>query len=255
MSNAWPQGAQNFRAVEGFVTRGGRQMRAGLVYRSGELCDLSDAGLVTAGALGVSDIIDLRAPERRGSRATRWPDMPAATRWSRDGATSVGELHAMLVDPGATAEAVRTQMIAIYRALPDEQRDHYRIVFERLADSEGAVLIHCTAGKDRTGIIVAFLLDALGVPRGEIEEEFMLTDRCLPALTAMVRADPAHAMMAEDALLAMMRADPAYLRAAFEAVEARHGSTRAYREEVLGVDDRLLDRIAERLLEPAGAIG
>jgi protein-tyrosine phosphatase len=244
------ESATNFRELGAISTRHGRRIRAGLLYRSGELCNLSPIDLERAAALGISDIVDLRTPDQREARPTRWPAAPAAARWAQDGETSAGELHTLLIDPAVVASSVRERMIGIYQVLPEEQRDSYRLMLRQLAESSGALLVHCTAGKDRTGIIIAFLLDALDVSREAIEAEYELTNHAFNALATMARAKAPYANVAEEVLATALRADPDYLRAAFEVTETRYGSVRAYFDQALGIDEAALKRIAARLLEP-----
>lgn len=252
MSGLSLRGGQNFREVQA-RTRDGRALRLGRLFRSGELCDLSAADLDQIAKLAITDIVDLRTPGQRHARPTRWPQDPPARLWTQDAMTSVGELRDILLDPRTTADMAHARMVAIYRRLPFEQADVYRHFFARLAAGDLPLLIHCTAGKDRTGIAIAFLLELLDVPRDAIEADFLLTDRAMDRLASLVRATPAYAALPADVLEPMLRADPLYLAAAFEAVEARHGNVAGYLDAALGIGQAEVAAIRANLLEPAMA--
>lgn len=161
-------GATNFRDVGG-LPAGTRRTRAGVLFRSGNLVDVDDEGLRAMGDLGLRRIIDLRdddevrfAPSRvdgLGVDVQRVPLFLGSVESFFERDVSLGELYAELVEGSADriVEAVR----AISEAPP--------------------ALIHCTVGKDRTGVTVAIALAAAGVDRAAVVDDYARTEGLLPA--------------------------------------------------------------------------
>jgi protein tyrosine/serine phosphatase len=124
--------------------------------------------------------------------------------------------------------------------------------FQALAEAEGPVLIHCAAGKDRTGLLAALTHHLLGVSADDLMADYLLTNEAR-SLSAWA---PRFAELIEreygrrppmDAVEAFLRVHPDWLRAAFASIEARAGGLDGYLEEAVGVDRNLRERIAVRL--------
>ena len=114
------------------------------------------------------------------------------------------------------------------------------------------MLIHCAAGKDRTGFLAALTHHLLGVHRDDMVEDYLLTNTAVDLVgRAPSIARQLHKMTgrvaSDDAVVAFLGVEPAYLEAAFAEVEARHGSLDAYLAQALGVDAALRARIEARL--------
>ena len=169
--------ACNFRDFGGYETRDGRRVRWGQLYRSGSLTQLTDLDRSTIGALGIRAICDLRRLDER----SRHPDPefgPGVTHlyWDEPGEASSlrGESFAQSVG-GAEARAA---MIWMYAQMPVTLVTRVRGMFASLLQGPGApMILHCMAGKDRTGFAVAMLLSALDVPHNVIVEDYVLTNR------------------------------------------------------------------------------
>ena len=130
-----------------------------------------------------------------------------------------------------TLVGAREAMIALYVALPVAAAQQLPLLLTRLAKGRAPALIHCTAGKDRTGFVVALLLAALGVPRAAIVEDYLQssgrwTATVLDASQAMVRAYAGE--LPEAAVGALMSVDEAYLDASFGMIEERYGGVESY---------------------------
>jgi protein-tyrosine phosphatase len=251
--------ACNFRDFGGYDTRDGRRVRWGRLYRSGSLTQLTDPDRSRIGALGIRAVCDLRRLDER----SRHPDPefgPGVTHlcWDEPGEASPlrGESFSQSVG-GAEARAA---MVWMYAQMPVTLVTRVRGMFAGLLQGPGApMILHCTAGKDRTGFAAALLLSALDVPRSVIFEDYVLTNRAVDlrvqlleagqaGLGVTVSAEPILALPreAQDAVLA---ADADYLGAAFAALEAAYGSVDAYLSTVIGVDDDARGRLAGALLE------
>jgi protein-tyrosine phosphatase len=117
----------------------------------------------------------------------------------------------------------------------------------RLLIAPGALpaLVHCTSGKDRTGVGVALLLSALGVPRDVVVEDYLLTNRYRRDLSAILqrRVDP-------DVLDVVVAAHADYLDAAFDSIRRHWGGIEQFIAGALGLDRADLSTLQEQLLEP-----
>lgn len=166
-------GCFNFRDLGGYPATGGHTVRRGEVYRSDALHRLTARGTRSLTALGISTVIDLRAPAEVTRRAWRPPP-----EWAGK------HLHIPLRPgiPDWTAYS-RTKLMAPdfaamhYVETLQEGREAARAVITTLADPASLpAVFHCAAGKDRTGIIAALLLTLLGVPARHVADDYALSD-------------------------------------------------------------------------------
>jgi len=170
---AW-EGCRNARDLGGYRTTDGRHTRRGAIARSDELSPLTAAGQATLIADGIRTIIDLRAPNEQ----TRAPN-PFAT----PGNHSVAYANLPLNDPDALAVPVHYGTLTDDHSLADDYRDRLTRYARRIGAiltaiaraPAGGVLIHCAAGKDRTGIVCALLLDLVGVDHETIAADYALS--------------------------------------------------------------------------------
>ena len=118
-----------------------------------------------------------------------------------------------------------------------DQADQYRQMFSCLLDhEEGGSLVHCAAGKDRTGFAVAMILSALGVPRETIFADYMLTANYLFADKEIPRLTKKYQWPGEPAVMCpMLEVRPDYLMAAFDIIDREFASIEEYQQQILGV--------------------
>ena len=132
-------------------------------------------------------------------------------------------------------------MCELYRSLVTQEFAiaHYRQFFALLlAQTDGALLYHCTAGKDRVGVGTMLLLTALGVDWPVIVENYLVTNERMAAstdclLTAVANYDLSEAE--REVIRTFDRADAAFLTAARDAIAVRYGSVDAFLTQALGV--------------------
>lgn len=158
-------GIHNFRDYGGWLTAEGGQVRRGLLYRSGQHVGASDADLALIAALGIRTVIDLRGTSERERNPCRRSEDFSAEVLAHDGETSSSPPHMDVGPDTTTADFARERMLAVYTRMP--QNPAMQAMFARylraLAARDGASLVHCFAGKDRTGIAATLLLHLLGV--------------------------------------------------------------------------------------------
>ncbi|HEX3701197.1 MAG TPA: tyrosine-protein phosphatase [Phenylobacterium sp.] len=250
------EGIENFRDFGGYATACGRGLRPGRLFRSGDHSRATEADLAALKALGISAIVDLRRPdERERFPSRRWAGFGAAVIDSDAEQEHTVEWLEFLRGTDLSIEAFRRYMLDYYRAAPTDPRyvDLYSRYFHAVADSEGAVLVHCAAGKDRTGLICALTQHLAGVHDDDIVADYLLTND--PARIA-ARSEVVGQLIleatgrtpSERALAYAISVDAEYLAEAFAAMRDRFGSVDAYLEQGLGLDARLRERLHARLL-------
>jgi protein-tyrosine phosphatase len=146
-------------------------------------------------------------------------------------------------------------MIDLYRALPAWMAPRLRGIFSSIAQGDVPVLIHCAAGKDRTGIAIALLLAVLDVPHETIIEDYLLTNACdLVQFTVTHQAQPGEAAgdhpllgMPEEIRRVLFAADVDYLQAALDQIAADHGNILTFLRRA-GVDDAMRSKVQAALL-------
>jgi protein-tyrosine phosphatase len=242
-------GAVNLRDFGGYRTADARQVRSGRLFRSGTLTHLSGEARARFEALGVALICDLRRPEERETEPTPFPhEAPRRLEIPIDPGSAVA-LRAELARGGMNLHQRIDFMVRINRDLARDHADDYARMFEGLLDlEEGGFLVHCSAGKDRTGFACALILHALGVPEQTVLEDYLLTNQAmdyegyvLPRLAA--RFEPAGEVDRE-AVMALAGVRPEYLEAAYGAIREEFEGVEFYIERAVG-----LDAAARRLLQ------
>ncbi len=245
----------NFRDFGGYETASGARVARGRLYRSAHFADASDADMSKLDAMKIAVVVDLRRPEERAREPNRWPGQGGRTISAGGGHGDAlpPHLEALLQD-NLTAASVAGYMRRIYREFPFEPRhiELYRAWFLELAKGEGPAVIHCAAGKDRTGLGCALTLHALGVNEEAIFADYEFTnavldlDARLPRIQARME-ERLGRKFAPEALRPMLGVAPDYLRGALDAIQAQAGSLDAYLAETLGVGTRERDSLRTKL--------
>ncbi|WP_119698244.1 tyrosine-protein phosphatase [Microbacterium halotolerans] len=233
----WPgvDGAINFRDVGGLPASGGITRR-GVLFRSGALSELTPEGQRRLRELGIRRIIDLRSDEE------------LATEPSRSGGIETFHLPLFL---GSVGSFFRPDMTLglMYRSLLDQAGERLARAARLIAQDDPAV-VHCTAGKDRTGVTTALVLSAVGVPDEAVVADYARTESLLPETRnrAMLTGLRASGLDRENLIDLAMRS-PAHVMAGFlTELRQRHGSAQEwFREqgmsaaELHGLRDALVD--------------
>ena len=246
---------ENVRDYGGYATASGAPIRRCKLFRSGHHNRATDQDLKRFDALGVGTIVDLRrASERAEQPSRRAPGFGGLVIESGDGEIVEAPHVRFLRNTDLTEDAVRDFMAQTYRTMPFDSRhiEMFRRYFEALQSGEGAVVIHCAAGKDRTGLLAALTHHALGVSRDDLMDDYLATNQ---AVRLQERAPEIRRRIQElygrpasdEAVIAFLGVEPAFIEAAFASIEARHGSLDGYLADVLGVDSAARERLAARL--------
>jgi protein-tyrosine phosphatase len=249
------EGIDNFRDF-GDYAAGGRRLKPGLLYRSGHPARATDADLARLADLGLAVIVDLRrANERERDPARRWPGFGAQVIENDLGQETLDEWSDFIASSDLSPASFRSYMLDYYRQAPFQRRhiDLYARYFRALAETSGPVLVHCAAGKDRTGILCALTHHVAGVSEDDIVEDYLLTNEPerlaarLPTIREVIQTATGK-VASDEALMTAMRVEAEYLAEAVGAIGEAHGSLDGYLDQVLGLDAALRERIHGRLL-------
>jgi protein-tyrosine phosphatase len=245
----------NFRDFGGWETPHGKIAR-GKLYRSASFHDASDADIAKLDAMNLRFLVDLRRPEERAHEPSRWSSESCRIIFTGEGAGSGPTLPPHLVallQSDLSPQATRDYMTSLYREIPYDPRlvRLYRDWFAELGEG-GAGVIHCAAGKDRTGIACALTLFALGVDEESVFADYEFTnqavdlERRMPRIQERMEERLARKLDPE-ALRPMLGVELSYLRAALDEISNRSGSIDGYLREVLGVGAEQRQKLHERL--------
>ncbi len=238
-------GCVNFRDLGGYRTGDGRQVRWRSLFRADGLNRLSPADLEVLAGLGLATVVDLRTREEAEQRGSfpveelpvRYHGLPLTDvlptaeqlpDWNE--ASYVASHYVDLVANGGPVLAEAIAALADDRALP--------------------AVMHCSAGKDRTGVLSALVLAFLGVPDGTIVEDYALSGAAMERLFERLKADYPDS---EDAVTrfapAILNVSPLTMEGFLTAVVTMYGSYDGLIAE-LGVAEAV-DRLRQVLLEPS----
>jgi protein tyrosine/serine phosphatase len=250
------KGIHNLRDYGGYRRAAGNRLRSAILFRSGELCGATESDLQKIADLRLSAIVDLRGQsERDKSPSARVPGPPIAMICT-NGETARTAPHISAIEEAFDAASARRNMCARYSELPFRPAlvEVYRRYFQALSNSAEPTLVYCTAGKDRTGVLVALLHLALGVHVDDVFADYLLTNEAgdAQARVSALKTDLQRrfgARLSDEAVKVVTSVEPVFLQTAFDAMTTRQGSVEAYLEEALGVTPRMLAALNERLVE------
>jgi protein-tyrosine phosphatase len=235
-------GVHNFRHWFGYKGKAGKDVQPGL-YRSGHFARSSDSDQTFFEELGLSVVVDMRRPREREREPSPWlaDQQLRVISSSQDDHTEPPHMR-FLREGNFSANSVREYMLSAYRRIPMEEgnqtalRDGIRALATGEADS--GLLVHCAAGKDRTGIFCALVLDELGVSQSDIIDDYLLTNSAVDfeVLVPLVQETLKTNIgvdVPDEVMLAFLGVDADYLAEAFAVM----GGTDAYLTKTLGISD------------------
>lgn len=238
-------GAWNFRDVGALRTDDGRKIRPGVLYRSSELCALDADGQRNLQSLAITDVIDLRS-----EREIAWN--------GRDVLPPGVTLHIASVHDDAQQTAPHEPERVVTPELFEAALEHAYSRFPLLStgqqalayavrvvsEAPGGVLIHCAAGKDRAGWIVAALLRAAGVCESDILADYLRSNDAVEHLRKHVISRNGDLSQVSDKILGV---HDDFIAASWRAVDEQYVNFDAYLTQI-GVDEALLNTLRGRLL-------
>ena len=237
---------RNFRDFGGYETISGQTIRTGKLFRSAHFSDTDDADLSRIGALGLKLVVDLRhEPERRRQPNRHLADHQMEIYEVRDRADVASQKFAphemFLKEKLEAANDAAAYMMKSYTARPHDPVfvESFSKTLKFMARSASPFVIHCAAGKDRTGTLAAIIHKTLGVSDQDVMSDYMLTMQAVDVDSFLA---PAAKFMSErfkrdydpEWLRPMFGVEPAYLEASLQAI----GDFDNYLNQVLEISDQ-----------------
>jgi len=247
-------GVPNFRDIGGYRTNDGRRVRWGQVYRSGTLHGLTDESMVHLQELQVRLICDLRTEDEMTSEPDRIPQGVNYLRQSvhsqRSRSESSRQLRALLFNPPHLSKLMYE---AYTQTMMDANAQSIGGTLRGLANAENLpAVVHCTAGKDRTGITIALLLLVLGIPEDVVIADYSLSNLYYEAVREVVK-DLVKPLMrlgvTMDDMYPLLIANPETLRSALVYMREKYGSVDNYLRDKAGITDTEIAQLKANLLE------
>jgi len=237
------QGVENFRDFGDYAAGAGR-LRKGLLFRAAHQAQATDEDLAAMAGLDLRTIVDLRRPnERQRDPSRRWAGFAAEVIDNDLGVAGEDPWHAFLRESDLSVASIRGYLVEYYRRAPfkDRHLDLFRRYFQALSAARGPVLIHCAAGKDRTGLLAALTHHVAGVADDDLVDDYLLTNdeerfaRRGPKFAELLETELGR-RPSDAAVRLAMGVEADYLAAAIGEMKARHGSLDGYLEQAVGLD-------------------
>ncbi|MEJ2457412.1 MAG: tyrosine-protein phosphatase, partial [Novosphingobium sp.] len=245
------QQGSNFRDVGGYVTKDGKTVRWDKAFRSGAMPLLTDADYALIGQLHIDSVVDLRSIEEREGA----PDLVD----DRTGALFIANDYSLKPLMARFSKGNGENM---YSGMEKMLAPQFRSLFRRLIADEGAVIYHCSAGQDRTGIATALLYDVLGVDRETILRDYHLSTELRRPQWEMPQVDPKD--YPDNPIVQMymahgkdqpMKANPlytpsgaSYLAQFFTYLDRTYGGSEGYLKQALGMTDADIAKLRSVML-------
>lgn len=230
------RGTYNIRDLGGYLTADG-ETRWRRILRADGLHRLDADGMAELVGEGVSTVIDLRHPGELTSHPNPFGGNPAVRYHN------VSLFDQLAPDRGQGGDV----LFELYKLALAKRQDAIRDVLTIIADApEGVVLFHCTAGKDRTGIVAALLLALAGVEAALIVEDYAQTAAMIAPMVEEIITDAAARGADIEAFRPLLASEPSTMVATIAHIVESHGSVRAYLENI-GLDEATVARLKNRL--------
>ena len=243
---------RNFRDFGGYEGAGGRRVRTGVLFRSAQFGEASDADMEALKAYNIKVQADLRRPDERERHGHRWPVEGVNVISSDKGEATQAPHVRFLSEVAVDAPKAHGWMTEYYQAAPYKEQhiESFTAWFKAIADlsEDEAAVVNCAAGKDRTGILCALTHHVLGVDRDTIFADYELTNSAANVeerLPEMARLFNEHIGKdyADDVYHPFVGVDGKFLDAALNSIAAQSGSIDAYLRDTLGVGDAQRDQL------------
>jgi protein-tyrosine phosphatase len=238
------EGCFNFRDIGGYPAADGRVIRWGLYFRAGRQDRMTEQDLSQVKELGIKTQIDLRRPDEAKEQG-RGPLEGLGASYHNIAVIPEGgsdQLSKLVGDTGISGKR--------YLGYLNFGPDSWNRMFNIFAEPENhPVLVHCTAGKDRTGVTTAFLLSILGVERAIIEADYVLTNRDVPRqVTFVENSIGLPEGMTRESLTHVAGVPEDAMGDFLDGMDENYGGALSYLRSI-GISDEIQETIRDKYLE------
>lgn len=232
----------NFRYLGGIKNSEGKTLRDSIFFRSGNLSKLKKSNWRKLDALKISKIIDLRTKDEAAKKPDIIPNhikyinIPAF----EDREDELTQARKLVLSGEIRKDAAEKRMLDFYTDYPVENPAAIRKIIHEILDSPAPVLYHCTAGKDRTGIISMLILKILNFSDDAVMQEYLLSNNqrknvIEKRLNLAKRLHFVYPQMDIEVLEKLSWIERNYLNAAISSIEKKYGSVDNYIAEALAI--------------------
>jgi protein-tyrosine phosphatase len=232
------EGAYNVRDIGGYLTAEGHTVQTGRFLRADGLHRLTSVDQDTILGIGVRTVIDLRHAKELAEKRNVF-----------NGSARTNYFNISLINPATSTNANIRSLGDMYVNMLDECGPLLREVFERMAEAEGdGVLFHCAAGKDRTGVVAALLLDLAGVEPSVIIADYAETEVNLSPIMDELRKDRPEQIPA-DMYELFLGSAPSNMELMLNHLHGSFGGAKSYFERI-GLSEEQIAGLKRMLLQP-----
>jgi protein-tyrosine phosphatase len=250
------KGIANLRNVSGITNTQGKKLKDGLIYRSANLHGLKPKRYGDFEALGIKQVIDLRTP----AEIAKSPDnIPPGVDYVNlaafeDKGDQLQQARKLVLHGEVTRIDAENRMLDFYKTYAVERPEVIRDIVHRVLEADAPLLYHCTAGKDRTGIITALVLKVLKFDDGTIYNDYLNSnnlrkDIVYKRLKLAKKAHIIYPKLDVGVLEKLSWIESSYLKATFDVIEQQYGSVDNYIHEVLQIDEAQRQRYIDKFTE------
>ena len=244
------QGAFNFRDIGGYATKDGKHIKWGKMYRSADISKLTDEDVKKLTALAINNVFDFRGPMEVSKAPDRLP-LTAIRTSLPAGSEQLGGDNAPMFKSMRVATSGDSIMLPYYANIESFEK-RYKPIFDQLLiqPKDSAILFHCSAGKDRTGIFTALLLSVLDVDTAIIFQDYLASNFYSNNKNAAIKK-----MMIENFKIPepvatdVLGVKTSYLQSTFTAINSQYGSIENYLKNVMGLDKKKMKKLKSLYLE------
>ncbi|WP_374460855.1 tyrosine-protein phosphatase [Chryseobacterium taeanense] len=234
----------NFRSVGNIRNIDGRTLKEGKLYRSANLFKLKRKSFNEIERLGIREIIDLRNSKEIAKKPDHLPSGIMYKNYSafEDEGDQLDQAKKLVLKGKVNGFDAEKRMLDFYKDYVTENPEIIKKIITEILESNEPVLYHCTAGKDRTGIITALILTILKFDKETIYNDYLLSNNYRKELInkRLNLAENLHFLypkMDIKVLEKLSWVETAYLDTSFNQINKEYGSTEKYIQDVLGINE------------------
>lgn len=236
----------NFRDIGGLQTIDGKTIKSGKIYRSDNLSKLRKSEFLRFNSLEIENVIDLRTIAEAKEKQDNLPNsvayfsMPIVS----DQGDLMGQMKEKVLRGEVSEEESKELMKEFYSKIVTENIPLLREVIFKIITSEKPILYHCSAGKDRTGIVTALLFSIANVDRATIVDEYLLSNyyRSSKIKSTLKKAKLLKIIRPKintNVILNFMSVDETYINAVFEIIDKKYNGMDAFIKNELKIDAKM----------------
>lgn len=234
----------NFRYLGGIKNKEGKVLKDSLIYRSGNLHQLKRSSFEELEQLKISKVIDLRTKQEVAKEPNQLPKNISYQLYSafEDKNDEMGNAKKLALKGKINGKDADERMIKFYTDYVSENPEIIRTIITDILNSEQPVLYHCTAGKDRTGMITALILKVLKFDDSVIFEEYLQSNNLRKDLIQkrLNLANTFHFVYPKLDIGVVEKTswiERNYLQSAFDEINKKYGSMNQYIHQILGISE------------------